>query len=129
MEFDIARHLDSGPLGDFRLFLITATAASIIGASLISTFQRYFSCAFEHFQAIRSLPRLLLRIFSHGGINYMRGRRAGFVAPKTFSASRRCRRIRDGDSSQRFRDGHLDCRRIRVALCGIPEARLAHDIC
>jgi hypothetical protein len=70
VELDIARHLEGGLLGDFRLF--TATAASIAGALLIPTFQRYFSRAVEHFQANRSLPRLLLHIFSRGGINYMR---------------------------------------------------------
>jgi len=59
-------------LGDFRLFLITATVASVVGALLIPTFQRYFSRAVEHFQAKRSLPRLLLHIFSRGGINYLR---------------------------------------------------------
>ena len=72
VELDIARHLEGGLLSDFRLFLVTATAASIVGALLIPTFQRYFSRAVEHFQANRSLPRLLLHIFSRGGINYMR---------------------------------------------------------
>jgi len=73
VELDIARHLEGGLLGDFRLFLITATAASIAGALLIPTFQPYFSRAVEHFQANRSLPRRLLHIFfSRGGINYMR---------------------------------------------------------
>ncbi|WP_027803849.1 lipid II flippase Amj family protein [Paraburkholderia dilworthii] len=72
VELEIARHLEGGLLSDFRLFLVTATAASIVGALLIPTFQRYFSRAVEHFQANRSLPRLLLHIFSRGGINYMR---------------------------------------------------------
>jgi Alternate to MurJ len=72
VEVDIARHLEGGLLGDFRLFLLAATAATIVGALLIPTFQRYFSRAVEHFQVHRSLPRLLLHIFSRGGINYMR---------------------------------------------------------
>jgi Alternate to MurJ len=72
VEVDIARHLEGGLLGDFRLFLIAATVATIVGTLLIPTFQRYFSRAVEHFQAHRSLPRLLLHIFSRGGINYMR---------------------------------------------------------
>ncbi len=72
VEVDIARHIEGGLLGDFRLFLLTATLASVVGALLIPTFQRYFSRAVEHFQANRSLPRLLLHIFSRGGIAYMR---------------------------------------------------------
>jgi Alternate to MurJ len=72
VELDIARHLEGGLLYDFRLFLVTATAASVVGALLIPTFQRYFSRAVEHFQTNRSLPRLVLHIFSRGGINYLR---------------------------------------------------------
>ncbi|MEM5446115.1 lipid II flippase Amj family protein [Paraburkholderia guartelaensis] len=72
VELDIARHLEHGLLGDFRLFLLTATAASTVGAFLIPTFQRYFSRAVDHFQANRSIPRLLLHIFSRGGISYIR---------------------------------------------------------
>jgi hypothetical protein len=72
VELDIARHTQSGLLGDFRLFLLTATVASIVGAFLIPTFQRYFSRAVDHFQANRSVPRLLLHIISRGGVNYIR---------------------------------------------------------
>lgn len=72
VELDIARHAEGGLLGDFRLFLLTATVASIIGTFLIPTFQRYFSRAVEHFQANRSVPRLLLHIFSRGGVSYIR---------------------------------------------------------
>ncbi|WGS51680.1 lipid II flippase Amj family protein [Paraburkholderia sp. D15] len=72
VEMDIAHHAGRGLLGDFRLFLLTATAASIAGAFLIPTFQRYFSRAVDHFHANRSIPRLLLHIFSRGGINYLR---------------------------------------------------------
>lgn len=72
VELDIAHHMEHGLLGDFRLFLLTATLASVVGTFLIPTFQRYFSRAVEHFQANRSVPRLLLHIFSRGGINYIR---------------------------------------------------------
>lgn len=72
VEVDIAHHLAGGLLGDFRLFLLTATAASIVGTFLIPTFQRYFSRAVDHFQANRSIPRLLLHIFSRGGVSYLR---------------------------------------------------------
>ncbi|MFL9995790.1 lipid II flippase Amj family protein [Paraburkholderia sediminicola] len=72
VELDIARHAAHGLLGDFRLFLLTATVASIVGTFLIPTFQRYFSRAVDHFQANRSIPRLLLHIFSRGGVSYIR---------------------------------------------------------
>jgi hypothetical protein len=61
VELDIAHHTERGLLGDFRLFLLTATVASAVGAFLIPTFQRYFSHAVDHFQVNRSIPRLLLR--------------------------------------------------------------------
>ena len=73
VEMDIADHAGGGLLGDFRIFLVTATVATIAGTLLIPTFQRYFSRAVEHFQANRSIPRLVLHVFSRGGINYIRG--------------------------------------------------------
>lgn len=72
VELDIAHHMGSGLIADFRLFLLTATVASIVGSFLIPTFQRYFSRAVDHFQINRSIPRLLLHIFSRGGVNYIR---------------------------------------------------------
>src|SRR4051812_15078743 len=53
---------------DFRWLLLSATAASIVGACLIPTFQRLFSSAVEHFQVHRSVPRLILHGFLQGGI-------------------------------------------------------------
>lgn len=72
VELDIARHMEGGLLDDFRLFLMMATAATITGTLLIPTFQRYFSRAVEHFQIYRSVPRLLLHVFSRGGVSYLR---------------------------------------------------------
>ncbi|MBN3851468.1 DUF2837 family protein [Paraburkholderia sp. Ac-20342] len=72
VELDISHHIGQGLLGDFRIFLLTATLASIVGTFLIPTFQRYFNRAVSHFQANRSVPRLLLHVFSRGGINYLR---------------------------------------------------------
>lgn len=46
--------------------------ASVVGAFLIPTFQRYFSRAVDHFQANRSISRLLLHIFSRGRVSYIR---------------------------------------------------------
>ncbi|KGV05187.1 hypothetical protein X888_4007 [Burkholderia pseudomallei MSHR4377] len=73
VELDISRHLGEGLLADFRLFLLSATVASVVGALLIPTFQRYFSRAVHHFQANRSVSRLLLRVFSRDGVGYIRG--------------------------------------------------------
>lgn len=38
VELDISRHLGEGLLADFRLFLLSATVASVVGALLIPTF-------------------------------------------------------------------------------------------
>ena len=73
VEEDLAHHVQQGMLADFRLFLLAATVATVIGALLIPTFQRYFSRAVIHFQIHRSLPRLALHAFSRGGISYIRG--------------------------------------------------------
>ncbi|WCM24324.1 lipid II flippase Amj family protein [Paraburkholderia bryophila] len=73
VEEDLAGHVQAGMLGDFRLFLLAATLATIVGAFLIPSFQRYFSRAVIHFQAHRSIPRLALHAFSRGGIAYIRG--------------------------------------------------------
>ncbi|HMC47940.1 MAG TPA: DUF2837 family protein, partial [Caballeronia sp.] len=73
VEEDLAHHVQQGMLADFRLFLLAATVATVIGALLIPTFQRYFSRAVIHFQIHRSLPRLALHVFSRGGISYIRG--------------------------------------------------------
>ena len=72
VETDLVHHIDNGMLGDFRIFLLTATIATIVGAVLIPTFQRYFSRAVLHFQIHRSIPRLALHAFSRGGISYIR---------------------------------------------------------
>lgn len=62
VEEDLARHVQASMLGDFQLFLLAATIATVVGAFLIPTFQRYFSRAVTHFQAHRSIPRLALQV-------------------------------------------------------------------
>jgi Alternate to MurJ len=68
IESNLAGGVAHGLLGDFRWMLWSATLATIVGALLIPTFQRMFSRAVLHFQANRSVPRLLLRIFFKGGL-------------------------------------------------------------
>ena len=59
-------------LADFRWLLLSATVATLIGGFLIPSFQRLFSKAVRHFQAHRSVPKLLLHGFLKGGIRQLR---------------------------------------------------------
>lgn len=59
-------------LGDFRLILLSATAAAIVGAIMVPTVQRWFCSAINHFQDHRSMARLLLHALSRGGLGYIR---------------------------------------------------------
>lgn len=72
----VERNLSSpnamGLLGDFRWLLASATIATIVGAVLIPTFQRVFCRAVLHFQAHRSVPKLILHGFFKGGISYIK---------------------------------------------------------
>jgi len=58
-------------LADFRWLLLSASAATVVGAFLIPTFQRLFSRAVLHFQLHRSLPRLVVHAFSRGGLAHL----------------------------------------------------------
>ena len=68
--------LHGGPpnhlLSDFRWLLLSATAATLLGAVSIPTFQRIFSRAVRHFQTHRSIPKLLMHGFAKGGLSYIR---------------------------------------------------------
>ncbi len=67
------QHLASHDLlADFRWLLLSATLATLAGAVLIPTFQRYFSRAVLDFQAHRSFPRLLLNLCFQGGASQIR---------------------------------------------------------
>jgi hypothetical protein len=59
-------------LHDFRWLLVAASLATVAGAFLIPTFQRVFSRAVLHFQAHRSVPKLILHGFFKGGISYVK---------------------------------------------------------
>jgi len=59
-------------LGDFRWLLVSASLATLAGAVLIPTFQRVFCRAVVHFQAHRSMPKLILHGFFNGGLSYVR---------------------------------------------------------
>jgi hypothetical protein len=122
VELDIAHHMGSGLLADFRLFLLTATVATIAGSFLIPTFQRYFSRAVAHFQANRSIPRLLLHAFSRAGVNYLR---IGARLPSRHNVTQlaaKHRRLMESHRAERCRHGDLDSRRVRITVCGLSEA-------
>jgi Alternate to MurJ len=72
----VESNLAGGPadnlLSDFRWLLISASIGTLLGAILIPTFQRVFSRAVLHFQAYRSIPKLILHGFFKGGLSYVR---------------------------------------------------------
>lgn len=72
IENSLAAGAGSHLLGDFRWLLFSATAAAVIGALAVPTFQRIFSRAVLHFQAHRSIPKLILHGFARGGLSYIR---------------------------------------------------------
>lgn len=72
IEENINASVDHGLLADFRWLLASATLATLVGAALIPTFQRVFSRAVLHFQAHRSIPRMLLRGLFKGGLSQLK---------------------------------------------------------
>src|SRR5689334_2678429 len=72
VESHLAPGYSRSLLMDFRLFLLSATIATVIGALLTPTFQRVFSKAVAQFQIHRSIPRLLLHVFSRAGLTHLR---------------------------------------------------------
>jgi len=59
-------------LAEFRIILLSATAAAVMGAVMVPTVQRWFCSAIVHFQEHRSIGRLLLHGFFRGGLGYIR---------------------------------------------------------
>lgn len=85
LEQDLLSHRVRAAEGEFRWLLVSAAAATLLGAFLIPTFQRLFSKAVEKFSIDRSLSRLLLRAFSPAGLSYLA---ASVTIPSTQSISR-----------------------------------------
>lgn len=59
-------------LSEFRIILLSATVAAVVGAFMVPTVQRWFCSAIGHFQEHRSMTRLMLHAFSRGGLSYIR---------------------------------------------------------
>jgi len=72
IELSLRNGTASHLLGDFRWLLLAASVATAAGVLLVPTFQRIFSRAVLHFQAHRSIPKLLLHGFAKGGVAYIR---------------------------------------------------------
>lgn len=67
IENNIRINIDPGPRV-FRLIILTAALATILGGVLIPTFQRIFTKAVNNFSLHKSVPRLLLYAFTKSGI-------------------------------------------------------------
>jgi len=87
IEENINQGITHGLLSDFRWILLSASAATLVGAFLIPTFQRVFSRAVIHFQVHRSLSRLLLRGLFKGGLAQLKDL-ASIPAPANLSQMR-----------------------------------------
>jgi len=72
IENDLAAGTGEGLLMDFRIVLLSASAAAIAGAILIPTTQRWFTSAITHFHESRSLPKLAWHALSRAGFGYLR---------------------------------------------------------
>jgi hypothetical protein len=59
-------------LYDFRMIILSATMASIIGGLLIPTFQRLLSVAVMRFSTYKSVPKVIYHSFSKAGITHFK---------------------------------------------------------
>ncbi|MCC2973761.1 lipid II flippase family protein [Massilia sp. IC2-476] len=87
VESNLDGAAQSALLGDFQWLLASSSLATVIGAFLIPTFQRVFCRAVLHFQAHRSVPKLILHGFFKGGLSYVKDV-ASVPAAKNISAIR-----------------------------------------
>lgn len=72
IETALAKGTGDHLLGDFRMILLSATLATILGTLLIPTVQRWFCSAITDFQEHRSIPKLVMHAFARGGVGYLR---------------------------------------------------------
>lgn len=79
VEENIISGLKIIPVNDFRIILLSASFATIIGGILIPTAQRLFSKAISKFSVERSVPRLLFHAFSKAGLKQFK---ESIVVPK-----------------------------------------------
>ena len=72
IEENLGSGVFSNAAFDFRILLISASMATLIGAFLTPTFQRLFTKAVDKFSDYRSIPKLILRGFTPTGLSYIR---------------------------------------------------------
>lgn len=72
VEENLLSGISSNVVSDFRILLISASIATLLGAFLTPTFQRLFTKAVDKFSDYRSIPKLILRGFSPTGLAYIR---------------------------------------------------------
>lgn len=89
IEEQLAAGSGAGLESDFRMVLLSATGAVLVGIAFVPTAQRMFSRAIGHFQQNRSTARLLLRVATPGGLRAFRDsvaipRRGGIVLARAF---------------------------------------------
>jgi len=68
IAYGTATHLES----DFRLIILAASVATIVGIAIMPSFQRLFTKAVKRFKAYRSMPKLLMRGFTPTGLAHIR---------------------------------------------------------
>ncbi len=77
----LAKHIENGLKNNidtintetpFRLIILSATFASIIGALFIPTFQRIFSSIVEKYSTEKSMFKVIMHSFSKIGINHFK---------------------------------------------------------
>jgi hypothetical protein len=72
VEENLLGGISSNLVSDFRILLISASIATLLGAFLTPTFQRLFTKAVDKFGDYRSIPKLVLRGFTPTGLAYIR---------------------------------------------------------
>lgn len=72
VEQNLVEGILQGPVMDFRILLITASAATLFGLIVMPTFQRIFTKAVEKFRDYRSVTRLILKSVTPAGLAYIR---------------------------------------------------------
>jgi hypothetical protein len=72
IEQGMANGNTSGFIADFRLLLISASAATLFGIFFTPTFQRLFTKAVDKFRDYRSVPLLIMKGFTADGLVQVR---------------------------------------------------------
>lgn len=72
VEQNLAHGVLHGAVTDFRVLLLSASAATLIGIFITPTFQRLFTKAVEKFKYYHSIYKLIIRGLTLSGLSYIR---------------------------------------------------------